>query len=224
MRRIPNWLWRGCVVTLLGTVIGIGILVGMTGAGIADPHPIGSLVVNDDLASETDWVLWPEAAQTWFSGGELVVLAPDPRMQAFLTAPYTFAAPSTLDVLAWQSDSSPGEAGYGLWWGEGPQGIHVIVAVNGNGYLGIFLNDGQAVHPVMKWQRFPHVHPRGDTNLLRVDLIEGRATVRVNDEIATTFTWVDTGPLHMGFYLETFNRGRASIHFDRLRIWQPVSN
>jgi hypothetical protein len=154
-------------------------------------------------------------------GSAYHVTAPLPGMRVLLTSPHPMASSGTLEIAARQA-AGPREAGYGLWWGDGPSGAYTVVAVNGNGYFAVLHVDGATVQDIYPWAPFPHVDGQGGINRLRVDFQAGQALVRVNDEIAARFADPQGEACRRtGFFIVTFNTGGSLVAFDRLRIWGP---
>lgn len=171
-------------------VLGLVVVsLGLALIGVGNPHPIGTLA-------------WEETPGLYTLDA--------PRECLTLEASRRFDPPGTLELTAHQ-ESGPHEAAYGLWWRE------VRVALNSNGYLGVWL----AEEPIYAWQPFPHVRGAGEPNRLRLDVDEGHLVVFVNDEfviegdIETAFRGDAVGA-----YMETFGHGGVTIHFERLRMWE----
>jgi hypothetical protein len=216
----PDWLWHASLALLCAVIISSVILAALVLGGVGDPRPIGELAVYDELDNMTGWLVWPGEATATTGKSAFHLVIPEAEMSAFVIAPYEFHAPGSLELVAWQEDG-PSDAGYGLWWGQGPDSTCVVVAINGNGYFTIFeVIDGQTIKPVEEWQRFPHIRPQGEANRLQVDLYDDQAVLRINDELASTFDRTDAGTVRIGFYGETLGTGGSLVAFDRLRIWQ----
>jgi hypothetical protein len=213
----PGWLWWGSLITLVGVIALAAIVLGLVLGGVGDPRPAGELAVQDELDRVKGWVLRPDTATGEVCEGAYCIEAPQPNTRVFAGAPYELSPPGTLEIAARQA-GGPREAGYGLWWGDGD--TCTVVAVNGNGYFGVFQVTGGDFEPIEEWRPFPHVLGRGEVNRLRVDVLDGRVVVRVNDELAATFEQSTGGPLGVGLYVETFNTGGSVAAFEWLRMWQ----
>jgi hypothetical protein len=213
----PGWLWRGSLIALIGVIALAAIVLGLVLGGVGDPRPAGGLTVQDELDRVEGWEIRPDTVTGGVREGAYCIEAPHPDTRVFASAPYEMAVPGTLEIAARQADG-PHEAGYGLWWGNG--GTLTVVAVNGNGYFGVFQVTGGDLEPIEEWQPFPHVLSWGEVNRLRVDVLDRRVVVRVNDELAATFEQSTSGLPGVGLYVETFNTGGSVAAFEWLRIWQ----
>ncbi len=200
---VPGWLWRASVGALLGALLAAGLLLVLALAGVSDPPPVGSLVVDTGPG---------EVGRVGLIGSQA---------RRLMMAPYTFRPPGTLELSA-RLVGGPPEARYGLWWGSGPRRATVI-AVSGSGYCAVLAVEDGAVRFIEDWRPCPHVHPAGETNRLRADVGGGQVAVRINDEYVTSFE-TESGeglaPLQVGFYVEAFGPGGAEAAFERLRVWQ----
>ena len=166
----------------------VGGLLGAALAGVGDPRPLGRLV-------------WEDAP------GAYTLDEPDSRLTPSL--PRTFTPPGTLELVAQQA-GGPGEAAYGLWWGE------VRTLVSGSGYVGVWVGDD----PMYAWQPFPHVRGPGGENRIQMVVGDGQMTVRLNDEIVVEGALPAAAPAEVGVRIETFERGGAVIDFEWIRIWE----
>lgn len=200
---VPRWLWRVSVGVLVGALLLTGLLLALALAGISDPQPVGSLVMDTSPG---------EAERVGLSGAQT---------RRLVTAPHTFRPPGTLELSA-RLVGGPPEARYGLWWGSGPHRA-TVVAVSGSGYYAVLAVEGGVVRFIEDWRSFPHVHAAGETNRLRADVDGGQVAVRINDEYVTSFE-MEPGeglaPLQVGFYVEAFGAGGVEAAFERLRVWQ----
>jgi hypothetical protein len=212
----PNWAGRLGRAAFAGSLVFTAILLALALAGVSDPKPAGPLRLDDPLDEGEGWLPLDEAG-TWerTEGGFRVSLQAPERM-ALIESPTTIRPPATVEISATQTGGPP-EGAYGLWWGDDPI---TVVGVKGNGYYGVFTVDGDEIAYIVEWVPFPHVRPQGEANRLWVDLREGRAEVRINEDVAATFDWTDEGPIPVGFAVETFREGGSSAVLDRLRVWE----
>ena len=215
----PVRAWRASVAALTGVLALVALLAALALGGISDPRPAGPLQVDASPDDAAGWALWPSSAESDTGGGEYLVTVPPQGGRALVTAPYTLRPPCTLEMTA-RHVAGPSEAGFGLWWGEVPAGPYWVVAVNGDGYFAVFRVEGDEIQFIEEWQLFPHLSREGATERLWVTVQEGRALVRLNDEVAASFGMPATAPLHTGLYVEASRRGGVTIAFERLRIWQ----
>jgi hypothetical protein len=192
-------------------------------SGAADPQPLGPLSVVDELEDNTGWAQWPDAIRADFYESTYGVTLMEAGRRAYLIAPYTFPALATVEIAARQVDG-PADAGYGLWWGAAPPGHHAIVMVNGDGYYAVLQSDGYSTQMIQSWQTFPWVLHQDQPNRLRVDVLEDRALIRLNDEATVTVAWGGRQPFQVGFVTETFLRGGSQVAFDRITIWHSVAD
>jgi hypothetical protein len=213
----PGWLWRGSLIALVGVMALAAIVLGLVLCGVGDPRPAGELAVQDELDRVGGWEIRPDTVTGEVREGTYHIEVPQPNTRVFASTPYEMAVPGTLEIAARQA-SGPREAGYGLWWGDGD--TRTVVAINGNGYFGVFQVTGGDVESIEEWQPFPHVLGRGESNRLRVDVLDGWVVVRVNDELAATFEQSTGGLPGVGLYVETFNTGGSVAAVEWLRIWQ----
>jgi hypothetical protein len=126
--------------------------------------------------------------------------------------------------------AGPPEAGFGLWWSryESAQDLlaypdfersFTVVAINGNGYLGVWRSDGERMTFIQDWMIFPWVRPPGEANQIRVDWMGETARVWINDETALEFEEEAGGYVRIGFLAITQDVGGSVVELDRLRQW-----
>jgi hypothetical protein len=200
---------------VLGTT---GVLVILIMAGIADPRPIGQQVVDDSLNNSDGWSVFPRDT-SWKADQDGLHLKADAQSQVYLSAPYVVACPCTIEIATRQSEGAR-DAHFGLWWGEGAEHQYTATGLNGNGYFGIFSFDEGEASMLVDWHVFPWVLPHGESNRLRVNLMDGgRGEVLINEEDAAEITWAG-GALQMGVFVETTASGESAVVFERLQIWQ----
>ncbi len=209
------------MLVLLGVLIGSMTGVIAVSQGIADPQPLGELIIDAHFRDDVGWELWPAIASSEARRGAYTITLPLARARVYAIAPYLVRAPSTLEIDARPISGAP-EARYGLWWGSGPDAPHKVVAVNSHAYFAVLQFNGAEWQPIHPWEMFPWLLDQGEPNRLRVDLSDGWALVRLNEEVATTFASEDRMPFHVGFFIETTPTGGSTIAFERLRIWQAV--
>lgn len=152
---VPPTKWRLAVGTLFFTLAAGGTLILALALGLADPPRAVPLAWQADSAAD-----WP-VDQTL---GEFELYrAPIP-----LPLP-----PFTLELSA--NNGGQGGSAWGIWL-QTTGGIQTMM-VNNEGYLSVSAD--AAAH----WAEFIHI--RSETNKLYFDLAgDGRATLRINDEIA----------------------------------------
>ncbi len=220
---IPHWLWRLVLLALAGSVLAVGLLLVLALGGISDPRSIGELAVRDELDGDAGWRLQAtdtqDGAQGQIIDGVYRIVLSGANTHAIAQAPYPLQAPCTIQIAARQIDG-PTDAGYGLWWGDSGSGDDHVAAVNGDGYLTIYRSVNGNKEPVLEWQVFPRIRPQGQTNTVQVDIDGSQILVRVNDEVAASYTWASHRPLETGFYVETLSSGGTTVDFDWLAIWQ----
>jgi hypothetical protein len=68
---------------------------------------------------------------------------------------------------------------------------------------------------------WPHIYPSGESNTLRVDVAEGVATVRINDEVAAEGVPVPDGPLWLRYAMTTPG-DLAALSVERVRMWGGI--
>jgi hypothetical protein len=181
-------VWRVANAAFVAALLLAAGLLAAALAGLGDPRPVGTLV-------------WEETP------GVYVLEAPESRLA--LALPRTFDPPGTLELVARQ-EGGPGEAAYGLWWGE------VRVMVSGSGYVGVWVGG----EPVYAWQPFPHVQGPGGRNRLQMVVSNNHLLVRLNDEFVVEGDIATMEPAEIGVVVETLGRGGAAIAFERVRMWE----
>jgi hypothetical protein len=199
-----------------GSLVFTAILLALALAGVSDPKPAGPLRLDDPLDADTGWLPVGGVGSWERAEGGFRLTVQEPDRLVLIESPYTIRPPATVEISATQTGGPP-EGAYGLWWGDDPI---TVVGVKGNGYYGVFTIDGEAVDYIVEWVPFPHVRPQDEANRLWVDLREGQAEVRINEDVAATFDWAGEGPLPVGFVVETFGEGGSSALLDRLRGWE----
>lgn len=218
----PSWLGNAALLLFAGTLLGTGLLVILLLLGAADPKPLGSLTIDDPLDSATRWAVSPGRFSAEAEGGAYRITLRDQQTEAYITSPYQVKPPATLEVSVRQTDG-PSSAGYGIWWGVGAAHQHRAFVVNGNSYVALFEVGDGAVHFVRPWELFPWVLPPGEINRLRIDILEGSVTLRLNEEVVGTFEGAAPSAMRVGFIVQTLNGGYSVVAFERLRIWQAAS-
>lgn len=218
-KEFPVWVWQASIASLLVTIVASLVLLALVLEGIADPAPVGELVVKSDFTEE-GWQSWPPGI-TWFrQRNEYHFDLSENAPAAYLIAPFTLQTPGTIRLQAQQVPGA-GDTGYGLWWGDEPGKAHTILVINGNGYFSLFKAQGEHLsEEIEPWQRFPHIRSQGQSNRLQVDLVGGQMVIRINDELVSTYTRPGDALLHMGVYVSAGQGGSTAIIFEELWVWQ----
>jgi hypothetical protein len=188
----PAWLKPAALAVLLGTIALVALILALVILGIADPKTLGTLTLDN-----------PESIELSSAAGHTIY---QPALDAV-------HCPCTIEATMRQT-SGESTAAYGLWWRTSD--VLTIAALNGNAYYAVFDNLST---DLVEWQRYPWLLPQGETNRLRLDLAgDGSATLRINDEIAASFTWNSISPIEIGFYLAPSDTPLTVI-IERLRVW-----
>jgi hypothetical protein len=220
---VPGWLWRASLALLAASVLATLGLLAATLAGVADPRPVGALVVDDTFQATSGWKLTPEGSiNTSILPGEVgsyrvTVRAGEGR--AFALAPYDIEAPATIELSARQIEGQ-GDAGYGLWWANQGQVADLRLGVNSDGYLAILPGANGSGFPAQNWHLFPHVRSLGQINRFRIDLDRGTITIRLNDELVSQFASSWPGSISAGLFVLASEHGDATLEFLRFEVWQ----
>jgi hypothetical protein len=212
----PNRAGRLGRAVFVGSLIFTAVLLALALAGVSDPKPAGPLHLDDPLDADAGWLPLDENGSWAQVEGGFRLAVEEPDRLTLIQSPYTIQPPATVEISARQLDGPP-EAAYGLWWGSDPI---TVVGVKGDGYYGVFTIDDSKVDYIVEWVPFPHVRPQGEVNRLWVDFREGRAEIRINEDVATAFDWPGEGPFRVGFAVETFHEGGSSALLDRIRVWE----
>jgi hypothetical protein len=195
----PTWLLYASRLLLPGALLFVLALLVPALAGVSEPRPTGSPVIDARLALP------------------LVVEAPGAQASSGTGA--SLQPPGSVMLrMAWVS--GPREARYGLRL-ISRDGLHELrVLVNANGYLEITLRDGEDVSVPYPLARFPHVRVGSASNDLRADFSSGEVTIRVNKEWAAAFTWLPPPALQAEAMLEAGARGGTHALAQHLRTWE----
>lgn len=189
---LPRWLWRLVIGGSLVVLIATAVLLGLALAGTFDPQPIGELVYDKrpDSRFDSQGVSVPSG------------LALDP--------------PGSVEVTLRQV-SGPETAYTGIELAQADW--HLLVLVNGAGRLALDVGELTDLSSVAATGRlWPHIRPSGESNTLRVDVTEGVATVRINDEVAAEGLSVPDGPLRLRYAVTTPGE-LAVLSVERVRVW-----
>lgn len=216
---IPSWLSNLALTSLVLVLAGTATLLTILLLGAADAKPLGALLTSDELEDAENWAMQPAAGYLRVEHGDFIIRVSEPQSRVYATAPYQVEAPATFEITARQI-GGPGTAGYGLWWGVGPQKSHIAFLVTSHGYLAVFRSSEQAEQALFPWQLFPWVQPDGEKNRLRVDIREQEAVLRINDEIVGVFDWSSDQPFQVGLIVQTYEEGGAEIEFEQMRLWK----
>lgn len=188
----PHWLKPAALAVMFSAIGAVTLILVLVLLGIADPKPLGKLTLDDNQPIE----LSTTAGHTIYQPALNVV-----------------QCPCTIETTMQQADGAP-TAAYGLWWRTND--ALTVTALNGNAYYAVF---DDSFNYQSEWQRFPWLLPQTESNRLRIDLnSDGTATLRLNDEVAASFTWSTLSPIEVGFYAQT-TEGITSVRVNRLRIW-----
>ncbi len=168
---------------ILGAVVGSVLLVTLIGVilirqGATDPPVAGP-------------VIWSDERLAWANGPGITLAA---GVDQWWTAPAAAALPEgpiTLDVRARLDRDGDPAAAWGVWI-ERPDGVRVIYAISGEGYLTTrgceaipaALEDCPALRPEWRWMPYPRVQPPGQSNTITLHQEpSGDLRLRLNGEI-----------------------------------------
>jgi hypothetical protein len=215
----PRWLHPAAITLLILTLAITAVGITITSSGVADPRPVGTLILDDPLDNANGWISSPQTYIPVSDENGLRIIVPAEQKQVRVISPFKVTAPGTLEVEAHQIGGES-DARYGLWWGRGSRDVYTAAAINGDGYFAVWQGDGKQIIPIQVWQTYPWVRMHGQVNRLRVNFYEeGEAELLINDEFAARWEW-STMELEIGFYVETLDSGESSVIFQRLKIWQ----
>lgn len=218
----PGWLWRGGLAILsLSVLLFLGLLVA-TLAGMADPKPLGALIVDDQFDSAERWLLSSSDGQDIAPaiGENHFDVSVSPGSATILgISSQKIQLPGSIELTAAQLDGAS-DAGYGLWWGIPTDASTVLFGVNSDGYMAILSGVHGGAQP-RDWQLFPHVAASGKENVFRADIDGGgQVVLRLNDEVAGRFHAESAGVISAGFFIQASSHGSALFRLVRFRVWQ----
>jgi hypothetical protein len=194
---VPLWLWRTVIGGFIAGLVAIGVMLGLALAGTFDPKPVGELVI--DIAPEMISHLDAEG------------MVSDP-------AGVTLHAPGTIEASLHVAEGPP--TTYNGIELTGPGG-RIVVLTNGNGYMIASTDDVADLRSLAeRATHWPHIHPPGETNVLRIDLTEQGATVRINDEVALADTPISPGGAWTLNVVGVSIGDGARVQLDRVRVWE----
>lgn len=183
-----RFVWRVVNAAFVAVVVFSAALLAAVLAGVGDPRPVGRLV-------------WEDEPGVYELEGAEATLMPVLSRE--------FSPSGTLELIARQV-GGPGEAAYGLWWGD------IRAMVSGSGYMGVWIGDD----PIYPWQPFPHVRGPGGQNCIQIVIVDNHLLVRLNDEFVAEGDVDEMATAEVGVIVETFGRGGAVVDFERVRIWE----
>lgn len=216
-KNAPDWLGKTVVLGFLSLIALIVATALALALGAADPRPAGPLVWDTDLvagADEAEWVLHSSrAARAEFTPAGLLLAfeAEDETALALRSAPtgdFTFAARGA------QVDGPPG-AMYGIAFGVRSESNYVAVLVNNNGFVQAYRNSGATREVLYALQQWPHILLKDEPNEVQINLIDGRAMIRINEEV---FLEIADAGGEIGL-IATARAPGQMVRFTRARLW-----
>lgn len=189
---LPRWLWRLVIASSVAVLLATAVLLGLALAGTFDPQPVGELVYDarPDLLIDSQSASVPSGLGVEPPGSIEV-------MMRQLTGPEIAYTGIELAQTDW----------------------HLLVLVNGAGRLALDAGPSADLPSIAAAGRlWPHIHPAGESNTLRVDVAEGVATVRINDEVAAEGVPVPEGTLWLR-YVAVAPGGQATLTVERVQVW-----
>ena len=194
---LPLWLWRTVIGGFIAVLVTIGIVLALALAGTFDPKPVGDLVLDSAPASASRL---------------------DARGMVSNPAGITLHAPGTVEATVRVIEGPP--TTYNGVELTGPGG-RIVVMVNGDGYMRVSADPEATLQTLAEWAtRWPHIHPPGEPNVLRIDLSEQGVTVRINDEVALAGAPLPLGGVWTLNVVGVSIGEAARIQLERVRVWQ----
>ncbi len=187
METEARWL-RWIAGLVLGTAVTLIILIA---AGLFDPKPVGDL----------QWER-PFTPQTIAAGSQQIVWL------ELTTLANAYSLRLTTDHQSGETDVL-----YGLVIGDGDD--YWVTAVSPLGYASTWEQHSAFSIHHLPFQPWPHVRP--DENEIWLDVVDGRATIRLNRELYWTGS-VETSSGRIGLWLESFGE-TAVINFQQLQLF-----
>jgi hypothetical protein len=187
METEARWL-RWIAGLVLGTAVTLIILIA---AGTFDPKPIGML----------QWER-PLALQTIAAGSQQI---------AWLEA----ATPADDYSLRLTTAYQSGETDILLGLVIGDEDDYWVTAVSPLGYASAWEQHSAFTIQHSPFQPWPHVRP--DENEIWLDVVDGRATIRLNRELYWTGS-VETSQGRIGLWLKSFGE-TAVVNFQQLQLF-----
>lgn len=205
----PPWLWNGIRLGFVGlVVVAVGLVVAVA-YGVADPRPVGGLQWEDHFSPAVAWQTVGQGAAIKDGGLEITV-EPNTVGGAVVTIPQS---DFSFEVAGGQT-AGPVGAAYGLVFNYTDMQHYTAVLINGNSYAEVVGADGKQFLP---WQEWPNILLNYEANRLRVDVQNGQATVRINDEVLTTLVAQPGG--QVGVWAQGSDAGQV-VRFGWAKYWK----
>ena len=196
---LAQWLWNlvsRSMPVLCVSLVGLAIALDL---GLADDAYLGQLVWDTDFdpATDGDIHLWtlsfsPLATAKPGSAGLTFNFVRPGMTRAFTRSGSD--GPLTSEITGAQIGGPPG-AMVGLVFDYRSDRDYAAVMVNNNGYVMAYRQSGTTREEWFPLQQWPHVLLGSQGNRLRVDIMDGRALIRVNDEVLQSVPAEGTGSL-----------------------------
>ena len=215
-----EWLWKLVVWSVISLPILVLGLAFSLSLGVADQGPLGPLVWDTgfDPARDHDVHLWSPAFSNTVAvkpGEEgLTFIFGRPDMIGAFTRTGA-GVPLTSEIDGAQVGGPPG-AMFGLVFDYLSERDYSAVMVNNNGYVMAYRQSGTQREEWVPLQQWPHVLRGQHTNRLRVDIHDGFADIRVNDEVLKSVPSNGQGAL--GVIASSRAPGQV-VRFGRSKCW-----
>jgi len=222
---LPEWFWKLLVCSVLGLSTLVVGLASCLALGAADPETLGPLVwdISFDPETDDDVHLW----SAYFSPSVPVKLGSRGITMNFVRPGMTRAftrtgvdSAITSEISGTQIGGPPG-AMLGLVFDFRSERDYAAVMLNNNGYVTAYRQHGTTREEWIPLQQWPHVLLAPHTNRLRVDISDGRATIRINDELLHHVPANGQGAV--GVIAESRAPGQI-VRFVRARCWSRQQN
>ena len=222
---LSEWLWKlvvWSVIILPILVLGLAVSLSL---GVADQGPLGPIVWDTgfDPSRDHDIHLWSQ------SFSSTVAVKPGSKGLTFnLGRPEMIGAftrtgvgvPLTSEIEGAQVDGPPG-AMFGRGFDYLSERDYSAVMVNNNGYVMAYRQSGTQREELVPLQQWPHVLLGQHTNRLRVDIHDGSAVIRVNNEVLKSVPSNGQGAL--GVIASSRAPGQV-VRFGRSKCWSGQQN
>jgi hypothetical protein len=203
----PNWLWIGIRLGFVAlVVVGVGLVVAVA-TGVADPQPVGRLKWEDQFTGTQRWESFGSGVA--FKDGALEIGVGANAVGGAVTQ--VNDKDFSFEVAGGQVTGEVGAA-YGIVFNYLDPQHYTAVLINGNSYVEVVGADGQQF---LDWQEWPNILLNYEANRLRVDVQNGQALIRINDEVLTTIPATSGG-------VGVLARGSAvdqSVRFGWAKYW-----
>lgn len=217
---LPIWLFKLLKLSVVGMTSLATLLVVLLALGASDQKPSGRVVwqTNFNPAADHDIHLWSESfsqdAREKLGPNGLILELVKPGMTRVFTR-LSVGCDGAYEISGAQISGSPG-AMFGMVFDYLSELDYAAVMVNNNGYVVSYRQSGSTRDTWVPLRQWPHVMVGSNANRILINVSEGLAVIRINDEVLREVPIYGNGAFGV---IATSHADDQVVSFDLARCW-----